>query len=78
MELNQKLIDKTHKLLGVKGYYTKLPESVAAKTIMEQYLELYRIEQVFTILKSYLQTRPIFQYKEEPTTLHLLICFCSL
>jgi transposase len=79
MELNQKLIDKTHKLLGVKGYYTNLPESIADnKTIMEQYRELYRIEQAFRISKSDLQTRPIFHYKEEPIKLHLLICFMAL
>jgi hypothetical protein len=52
MELNQKLIDKTNKLLGVKGYYTNLPESIADnKTIMEQYRQLYRIEQVFRVSK---------------------------
>ncbi len=79
MELNQKLIDKTQKLLGVKGYYTNLPESIADnKTIMEQYRELYRIEQAFRISKSDLQTRPIFHYKEEPIKLHLLICFMAL
>jgi transposase len=79
MELNQKLIDKTQKLLGVKGYYTNLPESIAGnKTIMEQYRELYRIEQAFRISKSDLQTRPIFHYKEEPIKLHLLICFMAL
>lgn len=79
IELNQKLIDKTHKLLGIKGYYTNLPESVADnKTIIEQYRELYRIEQAFRISKSDLQTRPVFHYKEEPIKLHLLICFMAL
>ncbi|MBC7418019.1 MAG: transposase [Pedobacter sp.] len=79
MELNQKLIGKIQKLLGVKGYCTNLPESVADnKTIIEQYRELYRIEQAFRISKSDLQTRPIFHYKEEPIKLHLLICFMAL
>jgi transposase len=79
MELNQKLIDKTNKLLGVKGYYTNLPESIADnKTIIGQYRELYRIEQAFRISKSDLKTRPIFHYKEEPIKLHLLICFMAL
>lgn len=79
MELNQKLIDKTEKLLGIKGYYTSLPASVANnQTIMERYRELYRIEQAFRISKSDLQTRPIFHYKEEPIKLHLLICFMAL
>ena len=79
MELNQKLIDKTQKLLGVKGYYTNLPESIVDnKTIMAQYRELYRIEQAFRISKNDLQVRPIFHYKEEPIKLHLLICFIAL
>lgn len=66
VELNQKLIDKTHKLLGIKGYYTNLPESIADnQTIIKRYRELYRIEQVFRISKSDLRIRPIFHYKEE-------------
>ncbi|MBK7097931.1 MAG: IS1634 family transposase [Sphingobacteriales bacterium] len=79
IELNQKLIDKTQKILGIKGYYTNLEESmVDNKTIIEHYHELYKIEQAFRISKSDLQTRPIFHYKEEPIKLHLLICFMAL
>ena len=79
IELNQKLIDKTKKLLGIKGYYTNLEESVADnKTIIERYHELYKIEQAFRIAKGDLKTRPIFHYKEEPIKLHLLICFMAL
>jgi hypothetical protein len=79
IELNQKLIDKTQKLLGIKGYYTNLEETTADnKTIMERYHELYKIEQAFRMSKSDLQTRPIFHYKEEPIKLHLLICFMAL
>lgn len=79
IELNQKLIDKTEKMLGIKGYYTNLEESLADnRTIIERYHELYRIEQAFRISKSDLQTRPIFHYKEEPIKLHLLICFVAL
>lgn len=79
IHLNQKLIDKTEKLLGIKGYYTNLPESIVNnQTIIERYRELYRIEQAFRMSKSDLQTRPIFHYKEEPIKLHLLICFMAL
>lgn len=78
-ELNQKLIDKTQKLLGIKGYYTNLKESIVDnKTIIERYHELYKIEQAFRISKSDLQTRPIFHFKDEPIKLHLLICFIAL
>lgn len=79
LKLNQSLIEKTGKLLGVKGYYTNLLESeVDNATIIKRYHELYRIEQAFRIAKSDLQTRPIFHYKEEPISLHLLVCFMSL
>jgi len=79
IELNQKLIDKTKKLLGIKGYYTDLEENIAGNTtIIERYHELYRIEQAFRVAKSDLRTRPIFHYKEQPIKLHLLICFMAL
>jgi transposase len=79
IELNQKLIDKTQKLLGIKGYYTNLEESIVDNnTIIERYHELYKIEQAFRISKNDLQTRPIFHFKEEPIKLHLLICFMAL
>lgn len=79
IELNQKLIDKTKKTLGIKGYCTNLEESVVSNSIIiERYHELYKIEQAFRISKSDLQTRPIFHYKEEPIKLHLLICFMAL
>ena len=79
IELNNQLINKTQKLLGIKGYYTNLKESKLSNTaIIERYHELYKIEQAFRIAKSDLQTRPIFHYKEDPIKLHLLICFMSL
>lgn len=77
--LNEQLIEKTQKLLGVKGYYTNLDKSVADdKTIIERYHELYKIEQAFRISKNDLQTRPIFHFKEQPIKLHVLICFIAL
>ena len=78
-KLNEDLIEKTKKLLGVKGYYTDIEESVAAsKTIIDRYHDLYKIEQAFRVSKSDLKTRPIFHFKEEPIKLHLLICFMAL
>ena len=79
VELNEDLIKKTTALLGTKGYYTDIDESIADnKTIIERYHELYRIEQAFRVSKSDLQTRPIFHFKEEPIKLHMLICFMAL
>ena len=79
LELNEELIEKTKKLLGIKGYYTNLEEKIADnRTIIERYHELYKIEQAFRVSKSDLQTRPIFHFKEQPIKLHILICFMAL
>jgi transposase len=79
VELNLALIAKTTALLGVKGYYTDIEESIANNnTVIERYHELYKIEQAFRVSKSDLQTRPIFHFKEEPIKLHMLICFMAL
>lgn len=79
IEINKTLIEKTTKLLGIKGYYTNLEENIISnQTIIERYHELYKIEQCFRISKSDLQTRPIFHFKEDPIKLHLLICFMAL
>lgn len=79
MILNEKLIEKNTKLLGVKGYYTDIEESVADNaTIISRYHDLYKIEQAFRVSKHDLQTRPIFHFKEEPIQLHILICFMAL
>jgi transposase len=79
LELNEALIEKNKKLLGLKGYYTNLEELIMSnQQIMERYHELYKVEQAFRIAKSDLQTRPIFHYKEQPIKLHILICFMAL
>lgn len=79
IKLNEKLIEKTKKLLGIKGYYTNLSEAqLDNKTLIARYHELYKIEQAFRISKHDLQTRPIYHYKEDPIKLHLLICFIAL
>lgn len=77
--LNEELIKKTQKLLGVKGYYTDIEQSVAEDaTIISRYHDLYKIEQAFRVSKHDLQTRPIFHFREEPIQLHILICFMAL
>lgn len=79
VELNEALIEKTQKLLGIKGYYTNMEEAVMDnKIVIERYHELFRIEQAFRISKNDLQTRPIFHFKEQPIKLHILICFMAL
>lgn len=77
--LNEELIKKTQKLLGVKGYYTDIEQSVAEDAaIISRYHDLYKIEQAFRVSKHDLQTRPVFHFREEPIQLHILICFMAL
>jgi transposase len=79
IEINEALIKKTKKLLGIKGYYTNLEEkTITNKMVIERYHELYKIEHAFRISKNDLQTRPIFHFKEQPIKLHVLICFMAL
>jgi hypothetical protein len=79
IELNHALIEKSNKLLGIKGYYTNLNENIANnQIIIDRYHELYKVEHAFRISKHDLQTRPIFHFKEEPINLHILICFLAL
>lgn len=79
LKINEELIQKTTKLLGIKGYYTDLNEQeLPTNQVIERYHELYKVEQAFRVAKSDLETRPIFHFKEEPIKLHLLICFLAL
>lgn len=65
-KLNEELISKTTALLGVKGYYTDLAESIADnQTVIARYHDLYKVEQAFRVSKGDLKTRPIFHFKED-------------
>lgn len=78
-ELNTPLVDKTKKLLGIKGYYTNIPrEEANDRAIIVHYGNLWRIEQSFRIAKSDLVARPIFHHKENAIKAHMLICFIAL
>lgn len=74
--LNQELIDKHTRLLGLKGYYTDL--NLPNTEIINYYHNLYKVEHAWRIAKSDLQTRPIYHHKEESIRNHLLICFLAL
>lgn len=77
-ELNVELVEKTKKLLGIKGYCTNLGLDTGNQAIIDHYHNLWRVEQAFRIAKSDLETRPIFHFKENTIKAHLLICFMAL
>jgi transposase len=75
--LNDELIAKTKKLLGVKGYYTNLVDT-SDSDIIAHYHSLWNVEQAFRIAKSDVVSRPIFHRKEESIRAHMLICVMAL
>lgn len=77
VSLNDALIEKTKKLLGVKGYYTNLKD-VPETDIIAHYHSLWNVEQSFRIAKSDLASRPIFHRKESSIKAHMLICVMAL
>lgn len=77
-QLNQELITKTKDLLGIKGYYANLDQNISNQTIINQYHQLWQIEQAFRMAKNDLEVRPIYHFKEEAIKAHLLICFMAL
>jgi len=76
-ELNKELIEKTEKLLGIKGYYTNL-DKVNDRTIIARYHDLWQVEHAFRIAKNDLETRPIYHFKGDPIKVHVMICFMAL
>lgn len=78
LEMNSKLVEKTKLLLGVKGYYTNLPEKIDDETIIKQYHNLWHVELAFRIAKSDLEIRPIYHFKKQTIGVHILICFMAL
>ena len=75
--LNEKLIEKTKLLLGIRGYYTNLITQTN-QTIITHYHNLWHVEQVFRIAKSDLDIRPIYHFKRQTIEAHILICFMAL
>ncbi len=75
--LNTGLIERTKQLLGIKGYYTNLIDT-DDKTIIDQYHNLWRVEQAFRIAKSDLAMRPVYHFKRQAIEVHILICFMAL
>lgn len=76
-QINQELVDRNRKLLGIKGYFTNLTDTTN-REIVDYYHNLFKIEHAFRIAKSDLEARPIFHYKEDSIKNHMLLCFASL
>ena len=51
---------------------------MAPATVMQQYHELWQIEEAFKITKSDLETRPVYVSEEDHVEAHFLSCFVAL
>jgi len=61
------------------GFYaiTTSKKDLSAIEIIENYHNLYRIEDSFKVLKSTFNTRPIFHYKDSRIEAHFIVCFIA-
>lgn len=77
--LDDALRKKALSLLGIKGYYTSIPEKeLSDDAVIARYHDLWHVEQAFRMSKSDLATRPIFHRTEDAIKAHLLVCFIAL
>jgi len=77
VELNHDAIEKAKKLAGYNMIVTS-ETNMAAAEIYTAYHNLWRIEESFRIMKSYLDARPVYLQKEETITGHFLICYLAV
>lgn len=75
--LNQEKIDADLKFAGFNMIVTSEIEA-DPKEIYKVYHNLWRIEESFRLLKTYLQSRPAFVSDEHTIKGHFLICYISL
>ena len=81
VKIKPKLINqKIEEDLALAGYNLLVTSetNMKAEEIYKAYHGLWRIEESFKIMKSYLEARPVFLQKEESIYGHFLICYLSL
>lgn len=75
-QLNQKLIDKTKALAGIKGYVTNL--DIPDEKVIDYYHQLFQVEAAFRMAKTDLRARPIYHRKRDAIEAHLTIVLAAL
>ncbi len=76
VSINEDKIKEDEKFDGIKGVITN-DISLTIKDIIEQYSNLWIIEESFRINKHDLKIRPIFHFKESRIKAHIAICFMA-
>lgn len=74
--LNAALAKKTKLLLGIKGYHTNL--DLPEEMVINRYRDLWQIEKAFRLSKNDLEARPVYHFKTQTITAHILICITAL
>lgn len=74
--LNEKLIERTKLLWGIKGYFTDL--TFPDEQIIDRYHNLWQVEKSFRMSKSDLLMRPVYHFKKQTIEAHVLICVMAL
>ncbi len=77
VDINQKAIDDDLKLAGYNLLVTS-ELKMKSDDIYSTYHNLWRIEESFKVMKSYLDARPVFLHKTESIHGHFLICYLSV
>ena len=74
--LNETKIEEDAQWDGLKGIITNNSE-LTNKELLQQYANLWQVEESFRITKHDLKVRPIYHYKEERVKAHLAISFMA-
>jgi transposase len=73
--INYDKIKEDERWDGLKGYITNT--TLTAKTVYEQYSELWQVERAFRITKGTLEVRPMFHFTQKRIEAHVCICFVA-
>lgn len=76
VEINEKNVLEDESWDGFSGIITN-DENLSSETIISEYHNLSNIEESFRIMKSHLETRPMFHWTESRIKGHLMVCFIS-
>jgi transposase len=74
--LNEQKIEEDARWDGLKGIVTNSSE-LTNQELLEQYSNLWQVEESFRITKHDLKVRPIYHYKESRIKAHLAISFMA-
>ena len=76
-QLNQKAMDKDKELAGYHMLVTS-EINMSSKDIYNAYHQLWQIEESFRIMKSELDTRPVYLHKENRIKGHFFVCYTAV